>query len=444
MKKRNKMICLLLAGLLVVSTLFGCGSSDDTKPEVDTATEDAVVENTEDVEEDASTEIEPCTIYVLTNATADAENLLYEDLAAAFNEKYPDITVELQSGGTDYYSVLATKINAGEVPDIFITMGYKDCDVYSDYIYDITQDSDLNALYEAMDQSYADAVTDSNGKVCGVASGFSAYGYVYNKDLFEQAGIEAIPTTYDEMVEVCEKLVAAGITPFANGYKEWWIYKHSFSSFVGESFASFDEMAAQLTDGTTTFSDLDKMDAMFDLLDLTLEYGVDKQMELDATTATTAFANGEAAMTNQGTWQYDTFLSVNPDMNLGFIPEPIGNDASLSKISTAASGTYSISADTENFEAVKAFYMFMVDYLCTTEDGVNIKTLPQENTDASLLTNKLVLEGLEAESTRGWAQNQWPSGFETEFGTLLQEYSIGNMSRAEVLEEMQSAWLKLS
>lgn len=394
--------------------------------------------------EDNGADIEPCTIYFMNNSTSSSMNDLYDHVVEAFNEVYPDITVEIQTGASDYYSVLSTKINAGEVPDIFITMGYKDLETYGDYMYDLAEDEDLKAVFDDLKEGYTDGVVASNGKICGVPYSLQGYGYVYNKGLFEQAGIETLPTTYDEMVEVCEKLEAAGIKAFANGYKEDWIYKHSFSAYVGESFDSLEEMQQQLTDGTTTFSDLDKMDDMFDMLDLVIEYGVDKQLELDAAAAVSLFGSGQAAMMNQGNWSTADILAIDPEIEVGFIPEPIGNDASLSKLNVSGTGCYSISKDTENFEAAKAFYLFMIDYMCTQEEGVNIMPMPMNKTDISLLTDPLGLAALNAESVRGWAQNYWPSGFEGEFGALLQEYTAGNMTREEVLTDMQSNWDKLS
>ena len=38
-------------------------------------------------------------------------------------------------------------------------------------------------------------------------------GVWYNKAMFEDAGIEAVPTTYDELLDVCEKLKASGVNP---------------------------------------------------------------------------------------------------------------------------------------------------------------------------------------------------------------------------------------
>ena len=50
-----------------------------------------------------------------------------------------------------------------------------------------------------------------------------SHGFIYNKALFEQAGITELPTTLDELRTVCEKLTDAGIQPFSSGFGEWWI-----------------------------------------------------------------------------------------------------------------------------------------------------------------------------------------------------------------------------
>ena len=41
----------------------------------------------------------------------------------------------------------------------------------------------------------------------------NVFAFFYNKDLFEQAGIEKEPTTWAEFLDVCQKLKDAGITP---------------------------------------------------------------------------------------------------------------------------------------------------------------------------------------------------------------------------------------
>ena len=38
-------------------------------------------------------------------------------------------------------------------------------------------------------------------------------GFLYNKALFRQAGIDSVPTNWTEFLDACQKLLDAGITP---------------------------------------------------------------------------------------------------------------------------------------------------------------------------------------------------------------------------------------
>ena len=47
-------------------------------------------------------------------------------------------------------------------------------------------------------------------------------GFYYNKDLFQQAGIEEVPVTYEEFLNAVDKLNAAGITPLTVGAQDYY------------------------------------------------------------------------------------------------------------------------------------------------------------------------------------------------------------------------------
>ena len=49
-----------------------------------------------------------------------------------------------------------------------------------------------------------------DGHITGMPFLVQSHGFIYNKALFEQAGITELPTTLDELRTVCEKLTDAG------------------------------------------------------------------------------------------------------------------------------------------------------------------------------------------------------------------------------------------
>ena len=66
--------------------------------------------------------------------------------------------------------------------------------------------------------------TTYEGHVWGLPNYSTGYPWVYNKLLWEQAGLDRdfIPETWDELLEVGAALNAAGITPMAAGMKDQW------------------------------------------------------------------------------------------------------------------------------------------------------------------------------------------------------------------------------
>lgn len=384
------------------------------------------------------------TLYILHNA---GENPTAQALGKAIEkvkEQYPNIVVEQQSASGDYYSVLTTKANAGEVPDLFITNAYKDIETYKDFMYDLTEDAEFAAVYENLFDSIKPSVIGSDGKLYGIPITYQGHGIIYNKDLFAQAGITELPTTYDEMVAACEKLTEAGITPFVNGYSEWWLWRYQLSNFFAAQFDDYAEMRDQITDGTIKIADLEYIDEMFQWTDLNFQYGTDKQLETTFDVATSKFANEEAAMYYNGDWENAAIFATNPDINIGYMPMPIGDATYLLADVTT---TFSISKDTEYYDVAKAILLNMIEILQTEGNGADL--MPSKGIDAAkVVASNVLVQDVAAISETGISKAYptcfWPAGFEQEFGVLMQEYASGALDKEETIEELQKAWENLS
>jgi len=61
-----------------------------------------------------------------------------------------------------------------------------------------------------------------DGHIYGMPTGLNRWIVLYNKSLFEKAGIAAPPTTWAELMEDADKLKAAGITPFNATIQDGW------------------------------------------------------------------------------------------------------------------------------------------------------------------------------------------------------------------------------
>jgi len=74
------------------------------------------------------------------------------------------------------------------------------------------------------DNMYASTKESStyNGKQYAAPTVYYSWGLFYRKDLFQKAGIASEPKTWDQLMDACKKLKAAGITPFAVGGRDAW------------------------------------------------------------------------------------------------------------------------------------------------------------------------------------------------------------------------------
>ena len=149
-----------------------------------------------------------------------SEGIAYKRLVDAFNVEYSSeikVTpsfVARTAGDSAYERQLSTDMVEGTLPDI-ITFDAPNCAAYASkgYLYDFT-----DSLTSQEKEKYI-TLNTYNGKVYGIPIQESSAGFYYNKNLFNQAGIDVSwvtvdnPWTYNDFKEVCKKLSLNGITP---------------------------------------------------------------------------------------------------------------------------------------------------------------------------------------------------------------------------------------
>lgn len=287
----------------------------------------------------------------------------FQEVAEAFNAQSDTIEVEIVMLSDD--AVFKTKINSGEMYDMFNMNSYANVKMYSEYLMDLT-----DAPFVKNIQDFAYPAADVDGKLLGVPLDFNSYGLIYNKDIFESVGITELPETVDELRAACETLKANGVTPFATGFKDSWIIGHIFSHFMStqpsyDTIAGYDKLAA----GEESFADLPHTQYLFDFLNLMVEYGLGTDLDLGWQEIETAFANGEVAMIQMGVWCEDYLLEVNPELQMGLMPIPVGNEADKCGVDSDISWVVGVYNKGENQEACLEF----LDWLVNSKQGKRLR-----------------------------------------------------------------------
>ncbi|MGI6672535.1 MAG: ABC transporter substrate-binding protein [Christensenellales bacterium] len=149
--------------------------------------------------------------------------------------------------------------------------------------------------------------------------GLNVEGFWYNKALFEQAGIEKAPETWDEFMVVCQKLVDAGIEPIVQGGKDKWPMTRVLNAYLVRSVGL--NAVKDAVEGKAKFTDPEYVAAAQMFADMAQKgYFVEGMTTIDPATASAMLESGDAAIKYDGSWYTDRLNQ--PDNMAG--PEGIG------------------------------------------------------------------------------------------------------------------------
>jgi len=369
----------------------------------------------------------------------------FERMRKEYEKEHPNvrIAVETVGGGSDYGAALKAKFASGDEPDIFNNGGYQELKTW------------LPRLEDLSDQPWVGDVLDvakdpmmSGGKMYGMPVNVEGLGFIYNKALFKQAGITDPPNTLSELRAACDKLKAAGITPFANGYGEWWVLgNHNFNVAVAQQ-PDPDAFVAAMNNGTGKIPGNPVFEKWADLLDLTLKYSNPNPLTTDYNTQVTLFASGQAAMMQQGNWTQVQINGINPDLDLGVLPMPIDDDeAKNDKLYVGVPNNWVINKNSPVKEQAKEF----LNWLVTSETGKRyiveefkfipaFKTITVENEETLGDIANAIITYNQAGKVLPWQWFKYPEGVVMELGSAMQAYIAGKSSREQMFQSFQNSW----
>ncbi|AIQ51817.1 extracellular solute-binding protein [Paenibacillus sp. FSL R7-0331] len=425
---------LLFGGLLA-----GCGGNNNNTANNTAGTNGG---------DNAATETDSSKPVTINMFTASPE---YTDAFNAYIAEYkkvkPNVTINLEIMQADYNTVLKSKIAAGSTPDVFQTTAGGDIDTFAEYSADLTNEP----LAAAMTDAVRANMSSSDGKVLGLPVKGNLFVLMYNKKLLSDAGITEVPKTTAELDDAITKLEAKGITPFANAYKEWWVWKHIFQHFVDaaaiDAGTDAKTLVAQFIAGETTIKDHPVLyNNFFSFIDTTVKHGTDKPLERDSNAQVSDFALGKAAfMTGKGAWDEEAIKKITPDFDLGIAGYPVSDKAEQSQIITGADQALRINKDS----AVAAQTIEFFNWLYTSDYGKSwfstvAKVIPpiKDAPMPDLQMPKEMDEILKTEKSGDLSVNYSLDTFHQKFGELMQAYIGGSKTKDQAIDEIQKAWIQ--
>jgi raffinose/stachyose/melibiose transport system substrate-binding protein len=169
------------------------------------------------------------------NATADPLAGFWQDVADEFEADHPNVTIKVEGFQNEELqrTLIPNALRSGDAPDLFQQWGAGElaAQVRAGQVKDIS--ADVTDEIAAIGGTVAPWQVD--GKTYGLPFNFGIEGFWYNKDLFAQAGIDAVPTTLDELYDAIDKLKEANIVPVAVGAGDKWPAAHYWYNFALKS-----------------------------------------------------------------------------------------------------------------------------------------------------------------------------------------------------------------
>ena len=395
---KRRMLAFVLSCTLIVSGLAACGKDSGDK------------ENTG--KSGQKTELE-----LFNNKQENIQTL--QKLVDKFNEQSDSVSIKLNAPA-DPDTVLKTRMAKGDMPDIIFNLGAR---LYTEltasgYLEDMTGED----FYEKISPTYMEMLyavtTEQKETAYGIPYAANGSGVIYNKDLFEEAGVE-IPKTWDEFMSVCETLKGKGIQPFELTIKTaWTIFAPWNALTVGIQPENF---VADRKEGKVAFTGTHE--EVIEKLSKISEYAQDDYMGTSYEDGNKAFANEEAAMMLNGNWALPEILKTNQDLNVDMFAFPSTNDEEKTKVVSGIDVVFMMSTECKDKDGAKDFFRFMLQeenaqqYIDEQSAFSCVKGVEQEDEHVAGLKEDIA-SGKVAEAV----DYTYPDGFDV--GAIMSEFYL--------------------
>ena len=401
MRKSGRSLALVLASVMTVASLAGCGVNVSSKDDAAVTTAQTTTAAGETV---ATKEGEKVTLKVVDWSDSTKERR--EAFHKKFMEENPDVTIEYTVLTSDQFKeTVISAIKAGNAPDLFpIPSGMKLSSVVDENWFmpmneyvgeDFLNSFGAGALNEGI------TTLDGNVYVLPEAANIINTLIFYNKTVLQEAGIDenSLPKTWSEFREVCKQVTEAGGGKYfgmidsgaqANRLE---LELRSLASTAGGKCSDISQII--MVDGENTLNS-EAMGKSFDFFDSRVKDGSmhPDSVTLKAPEARALFAQNQAAFLVQGAWCISTWRKDNPDLEFGVMAMPVPDDGAKGKLPyVGAQPWMGISANCAHPDVAAKYLkaLYSEDYQAgLVEDGGFVSVIDSVNQTA--MTDDVMLE----------------------------------------------------
>ncbi len=382
------------------------------------------------------------TLRIISDMSNPGPRAVMTQLAADFDAMHPDLTVELEIVDREAWKSQIRNALSANPPDV---VNWYAANRMAPYV-NAGLFMDISDMYESGDLPGLDAVKGAmtiDGKQWGVPYTYYQWGIYYREDIFNELGLTE-PTTFEEEIANCEKIIASGRRCYAIGSRFLWTAGGWFD-YLNMRTNGFD-FHMQLARGEVAWTD-DRVRETFANWRRLIDMGayIDDHQSYNWQDALTFVINGEATAYLIGNFAIPHLRSSGvTDAQLDFYQFPKIADVAMGE--DAPTDTFHIASAAENVEAAKAFLQYVtspdVQTAINGPDGLG--QLPV-NASASVADDEFIVQGFEmlSNNATGGIAQFFDRDFPAEMAALgmegLQEFMVFPDNLEDILNRLESS-----
>ena len=312
------------------------------------------------------------TITVLSNISED----IMKPYLNAFRKKYPAINVKYYAY-SNYENEIKNRMDQGDYGDVLCVPSFLTADKYDTYLEKYGSYQKLSEKYNYLEDSkYIDDT------VYGIPSSAYMAGILYNKDVFNKAGITETPKSIDAFLADLQTIKErTDAIPFYTNYSSMWTLQFWETFPYLEMTGDPDYKNNKFIYERNPFSKGSTHYQVYQLLYDIVKDGLceDDPKSDDWEKSKTMLNRGEIGCMAIGSWAVSQFKAAGPDADsVAFMPFP--NEVDGKQYMTISTDyCYAISKNSKQKDAARKYIEFMLDesgYAIDQENLSLVKTDP--------------------------------------------------------------------
>ncbi|GAA5201584.1 ABC transporter substrate-binding protein [Microbacterium jejuense] len=373
----------------------------------------------------------------------------FEPYVKAFLEKYPDVDDVKIERLTNYGTEIKTRMSTDDYGDVLNVQGVSP-DQLPDFFEPLGSYDEMSETYRWLTKTY-------DGTTYAIPDLGNAWGFLYNKDVWAEAGIEDWPTTPDEFIEDLQTIKdeLPDVTPLVTNYKDGWMLSQ------WEGYRGLVSLDPDITYDMSTWDDPWGSGHDYEVIDgLLYDVAAEGLIEADPTTATydetkIKIGSGEIATMPVASWAITRAggdiekAGLDPDV-LGYMPFPIQHDGEF-YAATGPDISLGINVHSKNKVTARAWLDFLADEstysqdmggLSPRKDGPTPEVLQDFLDNVEIFELNLPPDGEEAR----YNDVSTAAGIITTDGRYRQELidaaRTGSETKKQAFDRLNEAWAK--